>query len=168
MALVTAATEPQHVIVGFTAAAGGYGGRWGGGAPGLTRLDIGPRDRLDAAVRKVSDLPFGGTDCALPMLWAAKHKVAADVFAVYTDSESWAGDVHPCEALRRYRERMGIPAKLVICGMVSNGFSLADPNDAGSLDVVGFDTATPELITSFARGLEGSVEAAAAAGPAAA
>ena len=36
--------------------------------------------------------------------------------------------------------------------MVSNGFSLADPDDAGMLDVVGFDTATPQLIADFAVG----------------
>lgn len=36
--------------------------------------------------------------------------------------------------------------------MVSNGFSIADPNDAGMLDVVGFDTATPEVMAGFARG----------------
>ncbi len=36
--------------------------------------------------------------------------------------------------------------------MVSNGFSIADPNDRGMLDVVGFDTATPQLISDFARG----------------
>jgi 60 kDa SS-A/Ro ribonucleoprotein len=33
--------------------------------------------------------------------------------------------------------------------MVSNGFSLADPNDAGMLDVVGMSTDTPNLISSF-------------------
>ena len=37
--------------------------------------------------------------------------------------------------------------------MVSNGFTIADPNDAGMLDVVGFDTATPQLIADFARGV---------------
>ena len=45
---------------------------------------------------------------------------------------------------------MGIGAKLVVIGMVSNGFTIADPNDAGMLDVVGFDTATPSIITDFA------------------
>ena len=29
-------------------------------------------------------------------------------------------------------------------------FSIADPNDAGMLDVVGFDTATPSIIADFA------------------
>jgi 60 kDa SS-A/Ro ribonucleoprotein len=36
--------------------------------------------------------------------------------------------------------------------MASNGFSIADPSDAGMLDVVGFDTATPQLISDYARG----------------
>jgi 60 kDa SS-A/Ro ribonucleoprotein len=101
-------------------------------------------------VNAVSGLPFGGTDCALPMIWAAENKVPVDMFCVYTDSETWAGDIHPAQALQAYRQKMGIGAKLVVIGMVSNGFSIADPNDAGMLDVVGFDTATPSIIADFA------------------
>ena len=71
---------------------------------------------------------------------------------VYTDSETWAGNVHPVQALRQYRRATGIAAKLVVVGMVSNGFTIADPADAGMLDVVGFDTATPRLVADFARG----------------
>jgi len=70
---------------------------------------------------------------------------------VYTDNETWAGDIHPAQALRDYREHMGIGARLVVVGMTSNGFSIADPNDAGMLDVVGFDTATPHVISEFSR-----------------
>ena len=33
-------------------------------------------------------------------------------------------------------------------GLVSNGFSIADPKDAGMLDVVGFDTAVPSEIAA--------------------
>ena len=40
----------------------------------------------------------------------------------------------------------------VACAMVSNGFSIADLNDPGMLDVVGFHAATPQLISDFARG----------------
>jgi len=36
--------------------------------------------------------------------------------------------------------------------MVSNGFSIAAPDDAGMLDVVGFDTTTPRVIGDFATG----------------
>jgi 60 kDa SS-A/Ro ribonucleoprotein len=138
MALVTAATEPHHMIMAFST--------------DLVRLNISPKQRLDDVVKATSELPFGGTDCAQPMLWAMEHKVQADVFVVYTDSETWAGKIHPTQALALYRQRFGIPAKLVVVGMVSNGFSIADPDDAGMLDVVGFDTATPELVSSFVRG----------------
>jgi len=34
-------------------------------------------------------------------------------------------------------------------GITSNGFSIADPDDAGMLDVVGFDTATPGVLAEF-------------------
>ena len=51
-----------------------------------------------------------------------------------------------------HRRASGIDARLVEVGTVSNGFSIADPNDPGQLDVVGFDTATPALISDFARG----------------
>ena len=35
---------------------------------------------------------------------------------------------------------------------MSNGFTIADPKDPGMMDVVGFDTATPDLLATFARG----------------
>ncbi len=143
LALVTAATEPTFHIVGFTADAVG--------SNGMTKLPVTPSMRLDDAVRKVSGLSFGAMDCALPMLYALDKGLKVDAFVIYTDSETWAGKIHPVQALRRYRERTGIAAKLVVVGMVSNGFSIADPNDAGMLDVVGFDTATPALIADFIR-----------------
>ena len=150
MALVTAATEPQHRFVAFTN--GSYPSLHSayGCNSGLTPLVISPRQRLDDVVRITSRLPFGGTDCALPMVEALKHRWAVDVFVIYTDSETWAGTIHPAQALREYRERMDIPAKLVVTGMASNGFSIADPDDAGMLDVIGFDTATPQVISGFA------------------
>jgi 60 kDa SS-A/Ro ribonucleoprotein len=147
MALVTAATEEHWQVVGFTA---GAGRRWNEGTA-LTALPIGPSMRLDAAVAATADLPFGGTDCSLPMRWALERNVRADAFVVYTDSETWAGPVHPVEALRAYRHKTGIDAKLVVVGLVSNGFSIADPEDAGMLDVVGFDAAAPALIADFLR-----------------
>jgi 60 kDa SS-A/Ro ribonucleoprotein len=75
--------------------------------------------------------------------------VEADAFIVYTDSETWFGQIHPVQALQEYRRKTGIPAKLIVVGMVSNHFSIADPNDAGMLDVVGFDTAVPQVMSDF-------------------
>ena len=152
MALVTAATEPQHRFVAFTA--GDYPSQWTKtlGAKynaGLSPLAISPRQRLDDVVRAIETLPFGGTDCALPMVEAAKHRWPVDAFVVFTDNETWAGNIHPAQALRAYRERMGIAARLVVVAMASNGFSIADPDDGGMLDVVGFDTSTPNVLADF-------------------
>ena len=105
---------------------------------------------MDTVLKKVDGLPFGGTDCSLPMRWALNNRVQADTFVVYTDSETWFGDVHPAQALRDYRQQTGIAARLIVVGMVSNGFTIADPNDAGMLDVVGFDSSAPEVMRQFA------------------
>jgi len=148
LALVTAATEARTHIVGFAASGAGA---WTQGAE-LVPLPISPSMRLDQAVAAVSDLPFGGTDCSLPMRYALERGIPADAFVVLTDSETWAGPVHPVQALREYRARTGIAAKLVVVGLVSNGFTIADPGDAGMLDVVGFDTAAPAAIADFVRG----------------
>src|SRR5688500_12699547 len=152
MALVAAADEPSHRFVAFTN--GAYPSEWSG-APvslgsGPTPLASSPRQRLDAVAEHTSRPAFGGTDCALPMVEALKHRWAVDTFVVYTDNETWAGSIHPAQALREYRERMGIAAKLIVVAMASNGFTIADPDDAGMLDVVGFDTATPQVISDFA------------------
>jgi len=152
MALVTAATEPNHRFVAFTK--GDYPSQWSATHgrqydTGLSPLAISPRQRLDDVVRLTGSLPFGGTDCALPMVEALKHRWPVDAFVVFTDSETWAGNIHPSQALRDYRERMGIAAKLVVVAMTSNGFSIADPDDGGMLDVVGFDTSTPNVLAEF-------------------
>jgi len=148
LALVTAATEPAHTMLGFT----GGEDPWHPDHRALTPLPISPRMRLDDAIRAVSNLPFGATDCALPMRWALEHEVEVDVFSVYTDNETWSGSVHPHEAMRRYRERINPDAKLVVVGMTATNFTVADPTDAGMLDVAGFDSAVPTLLADFARG----------------
>lgn len=152
LALVTAATEPNHMVVGFTA---GGGGGWGfrGHEAALTPLAISPRQRLDDAIRTVSNLPFGPTDCALPMVHALEHGIEVDTFVIYTDNETWHGAIHPHQALAEYRRKTGIDARLVVVAMTATDFSIADPTDAGMLDVSGFDSAVPKLIADFSAGV---------------
>lgn len=138
LALVTARTEPNYEVVTFS--------------HGLSPLALSPRQRLDDVCHHVARLPANGTDCALPMVWALQQQKAFDAFVVLTDSETWYGDIHPAAALERYRQQLELPAKLVVVGMVANGFSIADPNDGGMLDVVGFDTAVPQLLHDFLTG----------------
>ncbi|KRY41425.1 60 kDa SS-A/Ro ribonucleoprotein, partial [Trichinella spiralis] len=115
-----------------------------------TELKMPKNITLDKFLEEIEDLDFGATDCAMPMLWALKNQRLYDAFIVYTDCETWAGRVKPATALHFYRERTGITdAKLIVVGMVSAGFTIADPNDNGMLDVVGFDPATPDVMHQF-------------------
>jgi len=159
MAMVTARVEKNYEIVGFTAA-GMYSrpSMHYGYQSAISPLDISPRRRLDDICNYTRHLKFGGTDCALPMLYALGEKKKFDAFVIYTDNETWAGDVKPFQALQMYRNGMGINARLIVTAMTpdldtsKNGISIADPNDLGSLDVVGFDTATPNVISEFVAG----------------
>ena len=136
MAMVTLAVEPKATTSAFSS-------RY------IRDLDISPKRRLDDNIRAIRGLPFQTTDCSLPMMMAMKEKLDRDAFFVYTDSETYAGRVHPSEALKEYRRRHVQNAKLGVIGMVSNGFTIADPDDQGMLDVVGFDTATPNVLGAF-------------------
>ena len=136
-ALITAATEPEHVFVAFNTTA--------------TPLDVSPRERLDDVVKRIRGRLGGGTDCASPITWAGDNNVPVDAFVILTDSESWAGNTHPAQAIQAYRRKTGIPAKMVVVAMASNHASVADPGDAGVLDVVGMDTAVPALVADFIR-----------------
>lgn len=84
-----------YTALAFSAAGGDYGGQWGGSTPGLTPLTLSPCQRLNGVMTVMRKIPMGGTDCALPMLWAARQGVAVDTFVVYTDNETWAGQIHP-------------------------------------------------------------------------
>ena len=154
MAMAIARREPNYYMAGFAASPGqdsilAYVNRQ---VPVMSSLNITASDSISDAMQKTKDLPFGRTDCALPMLHAMEMKMNVDCFIILTDSETWVGNIHPVEALRQYRRKSGIPAKLVVVGMVSNEFTIADPDDAGMMDVVGFDSAVPELITDFGTG----------------
>ncbi|XP_062515733.1 RNA-binding protein RO60-like [Corticium candelabrum] len=138
MSMVTARCEKNYHMLGFSHE--------------LVRLPISPKMRLDTVVEEMNKVPMGATDCAQPMQWAIKNKAKVDVFIVYTDCETWFGSVHPCKALKLYRQEMAINAKLIVCGMTSNGFTIADPDDAGMLDMAGFDSAAPEVIRNFVLG----------------
>ena len=137
MALVTAATEEEYHIMGFSNR--------------FVPLNISPRMRLDNVVKRISNLPFEATDCAQPMIWARENGQSVSAFITYTDSETWAGKITPTQALRQYRSEFVGDAKAIVVGMTSNGFTLADPNDRGMLDVVGFDTTAPAVIADFVR-----------------
>ena len=156
MALITANVESSYEFIGFTG--GRSGGMWGGTGASragvktvgpVSTLAITPRMRLNDVLKLVDGLPFGSTDCSLPFTWALDNKLPVENFAVYTDNETYAGSIAPSQALKAYRSRTGIPAKSVVVGMTATNFSIADPKDSGMMDVVGFDTAAPQIMSDF-------------------
>jgi 60 kDa SS-A/Ro ribonucleoprotein len=110
-----------------------------------------PTMTIDDALKLV-ELPFSSTDCALPMVRALENKEEVDAFVIYTDSETYMGKIHPQAALEQYRAATGINAKLIVVGMTSNCLTIADPKDLNTLNLAGFDTATPRLINDFIAG----------------
>lgn len=137
VAMVTARVEKNWHIMGFSSR--------------FIPLDITPSMRLDDVVRKMDALPFESTDCGLPMVWAKQHKAQVDAFVVMTDNETYAGPVHPYQALRDYRQQSGRAAKLIVVGTAATEFTIADPKDGGMLDVVGFSTDVPAVMADFVR-----------------
>lgn len=137
LAMVTQRVEPYTFVGRFNT--------------GFQPVPISRGTRLDQALAYTRNINSGGTDCAMPMLEASRRKLPVDAFLVLTDNETYAGSVHPMQALQSYRQASGRPARLVVVGMTSSGFSIADPADGGALDVVGFDTATPAFVADFVR-----------------
>jgi 60 kDa SS-A/Ro ribonucleoprotein len=139
MVLLTAKTEANFEVIPFSRE--------------YTKLDIKKDDTLDSVLKKCDGLQSSVTDCAMPMQYAMRLKREFDVFIVYTDSEIGCRTMHTAEALRQYREYSKInDARLIVVGMVSNGFTVADPNDPLMMDIVGFDTDAPKAMMNFVSG----------------
>lgn len=157
MALACAKSEKDYYIMGFSAVpsqASRYGGWYdrSQSLDGFIDLGITPSMRLDDAVNRTRNMTFGATDCALPWLWASLNNIEVDACITITDNETWAGSVHPTQALRAYREKTGIRAKNIVMGMTATNFTINDPTDPDGLDVVGMDASVPAVIQEFIRG----------------
>jgi 60 kDa SS-A/Ro ribonucleoprotein len=86
------------------------------------------------------------------MTWALENRIEVDTFAVITDNETYAGKSHPFQALRKYRNEMGIDARLAVFGTSGDEFTIADPRDRGMMDFVGFDSNAPKVFADFSAG----------------
>jgi 60 kDa SS-A/Ro ribonucleoprotein len=147
MSLITLQTEPNALIKGFTA---GVNDDWRNASEeGFINLQISPRQRLDQILVYMRTLTMGATDCSLPMRWALNKKVPIDAFVIYTDNDTWYGREHPIQALKRYRNKMGIPSKFIVAATSATSTTINNAEDGGTLEVCGFDSAAPQLISDF-------------------
>jgi 60 kDa SS-A/Ro ribonucleoprotein len=147
MAMTVARTEPAHIIRGFTSNGWGYRSN-----TQLTDLGISAKSDLATAMRQVQQNNFGGTDCALPMMWATEQGVEVEHFIVLTDNETWHGKIHPFQALNQYRKKTGIDARLSVLGVAATPFTIADKDCGYMMDFVGFDSNAPRVLADFGAG----------------
>lgn len=137
-AMVIKRTESQSYIMGFDRQ--------------FKDLQITASDTLGTAMKKAHSNTFGRTDCSAPMVWAKLNKLDVDVFVVITDNETYAGNIHPSQALKQFNASRQIPAKLVVLATSVNRFTIADPKNPDMLDIAGFSPDVPKVINWFATG----------------
>lgn len=144
MALVAARTDPGYEFYGF--------------CNRLTKLNVDPSMKIDQVVKVINRSDWGSTDCSAPMNWAYDNKVAFDAFTIWTDNDTGTGryysgnvSMQPSVRLKQYRNQMGIPTKMIVCATQAYDYSIADPQDSGMIDIVGFDANVPNFINDFIR-----------------
>lgn len=117
----------------------------------IQEMKISPNMRLDNVLAVMGRMSAGSTDCSLPMVDAKNKRMSGvDLFTVITDNETYAGRMQPVQALRDYRNAFNKTAKLCVIATSVSNFTIADPKDAGMMDIAGFDSAAPQIIADFA------------------
>lgn len=138
MATVTVNTEPRAMLTAFD-----------------TKdylLNVAPKTTFAEMSELFRKLPSGGTNVSVPIRAALEHHYDVDAFVIYTDNESWAGNIHASTAFDNYRKHVNPNAKIVYIAMAANHATLNRPDDGHGFEVVGFDGAAPQLISDFIRG----------------
>lgn len=138
VAMTVARTEPYSDIVGF--------------ASSITDLGITGKTSLSSAMQKVQQWNFGSTNPTAAIEYASRNKILIDTFVIITDNETNCGRQKPFQALKQYRQKFGIDARLAVLGVASTDFTIADPTDRGMMDFVGFDSNAPKALADFSAG----------------
>ena len=115
-----------------------------------TLRDLGIRKgaSLNTIYKNIRAGDVSSTNPSLLIQDAIKRKLPVDVFMMITDNEVNHG-THPFMELKKYRQMSGRNAKMIVVGLTATKFTLADPKDGGMLDLVGFDSAGPEVMRKF-------------------
>lgn len=114
-------------------------------------INVDSSTSLQDVLEVMENVNWGATDCSLPILDAMENEIPIDIFVCITDNETWNGYIHPFEALKQYRKKMSINAKMVVLATTSTGFTIADPSDPYMLDIVGFSSDVPSIISEFSK-----------------
>jgi 60 kDa SS-A/Ro ribonucleoprotein len=122
----------------------------------FTDLKFSKSDKLSDILKRTRDIPFGRTDCSMPMREALKNDWDVDTFIIITDNETYAGLEHPHQSLTKYRnsKESRKDARLIVLSVTASKFTIADPSDPlGQLDICGFGADVPQLVSTFSSGV---------------
>lgn len=116
----------------------------------VTELTISPRMRLDDVLKVIKRLPHGGTDISLPVAYAQQNKLPIDGIFQITDSETWAGNRHPSQALDAINKTR--PVRLVnvqTTPQFTTQYKIGTPH---AMELVGFGADIPNVANLFLSG----------------
>lgn len=138
MALIHKRTEPNVEIIPFDK------------QPRAARVP--ERGSLEEYLKVAKSFNGGGTDCSAPIrALLTQTGYVADAFVIYTDSQTWAGQSHPCQAFAKYKKARNPNAKAIGVEMASTATTIADPSEPGMLSIVGMDASVPKVVRDFIR-----------------
>jgi 60 kDa SS-A/Ro ribonucleoprotein len=138
---VAAVLAMAHVRTENNTFVGGFGYQF-------QALNISKKDTLETAAAKCQG-NFGSTNPGSAIEYAISKKIDADAFIIITDNDINSGS-QPTQVLNKFRKVRNKPqAKMIVCGLVANNFSIADPADLNQLDIAGFSPDITTIITNF-------------------
>jgi 60 kDa SS-A/Ro ribonucleoprotein len=135
LTMVLAESEKNYIIRGFSHK--------------LVDIPIYPGMRLEKVMDVMSSIPYGATDCSLPVQDALDRNLDVDLFVNITDNETWYGQSHVSQLLDRYRNRVGHRVKFVTVALTATNSSINNQDDLDSLDAVGMDSNLPAIINNL-------------------
>lgn len=87
----------------------------------------------------IGSFPNGGsTNGAAPLELAYSQKTKYDGIFEFTDTDTWAGDRHVCQAFSQYKN-VQKDAKFITFQTTSNGATVSDPDDKNMTTICGYD-----------------------------
>lgn len=108
--------------------------------------------KINDVWRSISQHPFGGTDCRLPILWALDNNKKYDAIVVYTDNEDWCRFGNTTLTLpqleERYRKNINPDVKLIAVGFAATEWSIL-PEGPNNFNIAGLDADLPSIIANI-------------------
>jgi len=130
----------------------------------VVKVSLNPRDSIMTNAQKLTDLPFGGTNCSAPLRYLNRKKAAGDVLIYVSDNESWIDSPNygyfggsATETMKQWSEfkSRSKDAKLVCIDIQPYDTTQAKERSS-ILNVGGFSDNVFKLISEFSKGTLGA------------